>query len=48
MRLDDGVDWEEVGELLTDSYCLLAPQRLAASVPRPEVDGSALLPPGPA
>ncbi|MGY2127600.1 MmcQ/YjbR family DNA-binding protein [Blastococcus sp. SYSU DS0617] len=48
LRLDDGVDWGEVGELLTDSYCLLAPQRLAASVPRPEVDESALLPPGPA
>jgi YjbR len=29
------VDWGEVGELLTDSYCLLAPKKLAARVPRP-------------
>ncbi len=36
LLLDDGVDWTEVGELLTDSYCLLAPKRLAASVARPD------------
>jgi hypothetical protein len=30
MLLDDDTDWDEVGELLTDSYCMLAPQRLAA------------------
>ena len=47
LRLADGVDWAEVGELLTDSYCLLAPKRLAASVPRPEFDETALRPPGP-
>ena len=35
LLLDGDVDWAEVGELLTDSYCLLAPQRLAASVTRP-------------
>ncbi|WP_281902365.1 MmcQ/YjbR family DNA-binding protein [Phytohabitans aurantiacus] len=35
MVLDGGVDWEEVGELLTESYCLLAPKRLAAQVERP-------------
>jgi hypothetical protein len=45
LRLDDGVDWAEVRELLTDSYCVLAPQRLAASVDRPDFDESALLPP---
>ena len=35
MVLDDGVDWAEVGELLTESYCGLAPKRLAALVDRP-------------
>ena len=35
MVLDDGVDWDEVGELLTESYCVLAPKRLAAQVDRP-------------
>jgi hypothetical protein len=29
-------DWEEVAELVTESYCLLAPRRLAAQVVRPE------------
>jgi hypothetical protein len=33
--LDDGTDWEELRELLTDSYCLQAPRRLAALVQRP-------------
>jgi hypothetical protein len=37
MLLADGVDWDEVAELLTESYCLLAPKRLAASVVRPPV-----------
>ncbi|MGK5441464.1 MmcQ/YjbR family DNA-binding protein [Micromonospora sp. URMC 105] len=35
MVLDDGVDWDEVAELLTESYCVLAPKRLAAVVDRP-------------
>jgi hypothetical protein len=35
MVLDDGVDWDEVAELLTDSYCLLAPKKLVALVDRP-------------
>jgi hypothetical protein len=35
MVIDAGVDWAEVAELLTDSYCLLAPRKLAASVVRP-------------
>jgi hypothetical protein len=34
MVLDDGVDWEEVGELLTESYLVLAPKKLAALVGR--------------
>lgn len=32
--LGDDVDWAEVGELLTDSYCVQAPKRLAAFVER--------------
>jgi hypothetical protein len=35
MLLDDDTDWEEVAELLTDSYCLQAPERLVARVERP-------------
>jgi hypothetical protein len=35
MVLDRGVDWTEVAELLTESYLLLAPKRLAALVSRP-------------
>lgn len=30
-----GVDWDELAELLTDSYCLQAPSHLAAQVVRP-------------
>ena len=33
--LDDGTDWGELTELLTDSYCLQAPARLAERVARP-------------
>jgi hypothetical protein len=33
LRLDSGeIDWEEVKELVTQSYRMLAPKRLAASV----------------
>jgi hypothetical protein len=35
MALDDATDWEEVRELLTESYCLLAPKTLQALVDRP-------------
>jgi hypothetical protein len=35
MLLDDGTDWDELAELLTDSYCVQAPRELAARVPRP-------------
>jgi len=35
LLLDDATDWDELGELLTDSYCLQAPATLAARVPRP-------------
>ncbi|GAA1296533.1 MmcQ/YjbR family DNA-binding protein [Saccharothrix xinjiangensis] len=33
--LDGGVDWEEVTELLTESYCASAPQKLVDQVHRP-------------
>jgi predicted DNA-binding protein (MmcQ/YjbR family) len=33
--LDDDVDWEEVRELVTDSYCRLAPRKLVRLVDRP-------------
>jgi hypothetical protein len=35
MLLDDATDWSEVQELLTDSFCIMAPKKLAASVSRP-------------
>ena len=35
MVLDDDVDWDEVGELVTESYCVLAPKKLVALVDRP-------------
>ncbi len=31
----DGVDWAEVAEMLTESYCVLAPKKLASQVARP-------------
>lgn len=33
--LDDDTDWEELAELLTDSYCIQAPLTLAEQVIRP-------------
>jgi hypothetical protein len=35
MVLDADVDWSEVAELVTESYCLLAPKKLVALVDRP-------------
>ncbi|MFD7075998.1 MmcQ/YjbR family DNA-binding protein [Nocardioides sp. NPDC059952] len=37
MILDDDTDWDEVAELLTDSYCIQAPAKLAGLVERPSV-----------
>lgn len=37
MVVDDATDWTEVAELLTESYCLMAPQKLADLVDRPPV-----------
>ncbi len=31
----DGVDWAEIAELMTESYCVLAPRKLVARVRRP-------------
>ena len=35
MVLDETTDWTEVRELLTESYCLMAPKKLAALVAPP-------------
>lgn len=35
MVVEDTVDWDELTELLTESYCLRAPRKLGALVPRP-------------
>jgi hypothetical protein len=39
MVVQDDPDWAEIIELLTESYCALAPKRLRALVHRPD-DGS--------
>ena len=35
--IDDDVDWEELRELVTESYCRLAPRKLVRLVDRPPV-----------
>ena len=35
MLLDEHTDWQELAELLTDSYCIQAPASLAEKVDRP-------------
>jgi hypothetical protein len=35
MVLDGDTDWDEVAELVTESYCILAPRKLVALVDRP-------------
>ncbi len=35
MVLDERTDWDEVREVLTDSFCVMAPKKLAALVDRP-------------
>lgn len=35
LLIDEATDWEELTELLTDSYCLQAPAHLVASIRRP-------------
>jgi len=33
--LDDDTDWDEIRELVTESFCVLAPKKLIARVARP-------------
>lgn len=42
VRLDADQDWDEIAELIEDSYRMIAPKRLAALLPRrePGHDGS--------
>jgi YjbR len=35
MVIEAGADWDEVAELLTESYCVQAPKKLAERVDRP-------------
>ena len=35
MVLDDDTEWDEVGELMMESYCTVAPKKLIALVDRP-------------
>ena len=35
MVLEADVDWAEVTELLTESYCVVAPKKLVARIDRP-------------
>ncbi len=37
--IDEATDWDEVTELVTESYCVLAPKKLVALVDRPPADG---------
>ena len=39
MVIDDRTDWDEVRELVTESYCELAPKKLVALVDRPGPPG---------
>jgi len=36
MVIEDTADWDEIAELLTESYCLLAPKKLLPLVGRPD------------
>ena len=36
MILDASTDWDEVAEVLTESFCVMAPQKLVALVDRPD------------
>lgn len=36
MAIDDRTDWDEVADLLTESYCVLAPKKLVGWVDRPD------------
>jgi hypothetical protein len=34
--LDADTDWDEVGELVTESFCVVAPKKLIARIDRPD------------
>jgi len=36
MVIDEHTDWIEIGELVTESFCVMAPKKLAALVERPD------------
>ena len=36
MVLDESSDWDEVREVVTESYCVMAPRKLVALVERPD------------
>jgi hypothetical protein len=36
IALDAGTDWEEVRELLVESFCVMAPKKLIARLDRPD------------
>ncbi len=38
MVIDDGIDWNEVDELVTESFCVMAPKKLVALVDRTPSD----------
>jgi predicted DNA-binding protein (MmcQ/YjbR family) len=40
MSLDEQTNWDEVRELVTESYCVMAPNKLVALVDRPVDPGS--------
>jgi hypothetical protein len=39
--LDETTDWDEVREVVTESYCAMAPRKLVALVDRPDGDPAA-------
>ena len=40
MSLDERTDWDEVRELVIESYCTMAPKKLIALVDRPADPGA--------
>ena len=41
LTLDDATDWDEVAELVVESYCVLAPRKLVVLIDRPGLHGLA-------
>ena len=37
VRLNDGVDWEELAGIVEDAYCAIAPQKLVAELEHGEI-----------